>query len=339
MKKINKSDIAAPYCEKYPNFPSQTLARLIYSENQAIYMSIEEARKAVRYVRGANGSDSKKGAKKNFGHIFDTEERSLTPFSLPKTWAHEKTTFKLPKECNNIGFISDAQVPFQDNQAIEACYEWLKAKKVNTIFINGDHIDFYGMSHFEKDPRRRNFNDEYYNILQSFEHMRHHFPTQKIFYNTNANHEARWEKYMTYKAPELLKLELPQFTLESILKLDLFEITPLKKQDHVLIGKLPVLHGHTIFQGTTSPVSTGRTVYMKAKQSAIASHCHQTSEYTTKRLDGEIITCWTVGCLMDLNVEYNPNNNNYNHGFAHITTEDNGTYRVDNKRIYKGNVL
>lgn len=335
MKKAPvKAEISATYCEKYPNFPTQTLARLMHSENGPLFPNLQAARKSIQFVRGANGDRDRMNATRK--DLFDKEKRQPhNPFALPKTWAHPKTVFKLPVACNNVGFISDAQVPFQDNAAIEACYGWLKDKNVNTIFINGDWIDFYGLSNFEKDPRRREFNDEYHNILQSFEHMRHHFPTQTIYYNLDANHERRYERFMMLSAPRLLKLELPEFDLPSVLRLALFNIIPLKNNDHYMIGKLPVVHGHTIFQGATSPVSTARTVYMKTKQSAIASHCHQVSEYTTKRLDGEIITCWTNGCLMDLNVEYNPHNNNYSLGFAHITTEKDGTYRVDNKRMYK----
>jgi hypothetical protein len=78
---------------------------------------------------------------------------------------------------------------------------------------------------------------------------------------------------------------------------------------------------------------------MKTKRSALAAHCHQVNEYTTKTLGDEIITCWTTGCLMDLNVSYNPNGNNYSHGCAYIETEKNGDYRVENKRIYNGRVL
>ncbi len=337
-KRVLKTDIAKPYVEQYVNFPSLTLAKLIYSENKSSFKDVDAARTSVRILRGAKGDFNRKySADKRF---FDKEPRSnKSPFSLPETWAHPKTVFQLPVQCNNIGFISDHQVPFQDNAAIEACYSYLKDVGVNTIFINGDFIDFYGLSSFQKDPRRRDFNHEYYNILMALEHLRGNFPNATIYYNLDANHEARYEKFMMFKAPELLKLELPEHGLADLLRLSLHGIIPLHHNDHCLIGKLPVLHGHTIFTGQTSPVSTARTVYMKAKQSCIASHCHQVSEYTTKTLSGEIITCWTTGMLMDNNCEYNPHNNNYSQGFAHITTERDGSYHVGNKRIYDGKVL
>lgn len=337
--RVFKSGIALPYCISYPAFPSLTLARLIYKENASAFNHIEDARDAVRYVRGKRGKENKERATAAFAPYFDKEERAKNPYVLPDSWAHPKEVYKLPTGNNRIGFISDAQVPFHDNDAIEASYAWLKKRGVNTLLINGDWIDFYGLSHFQKDPRDRDFKQEYNHILQSFEHLRHHFPNIDIFYNLQANHELRYEKFMMLKAPELLSLKLPEMDLESVLRLRLFEIRPIKRVDHIKIGNLPALHGHTIFTGQTSPVSTARTVFMKTNQSAIASHCHQTNEYTSKTLEGKLMTTWTTGCLMNLNVEYNPHNNKYNHGFAYIETDKNGDFHVENKRIDNGRVL
>lgn len=338
--RVTSQEIVAPYCEKYRAFPTQTLARLVYKENVSSFKNLEAARNAVKDVRGKNGDKSRNKYKKYAG-LFDESDRTKTPFKLPDTWANERKVFTLPVGCNNIGLVADAQVPFQDNKAIEACYEYLKDKKINTLFINGDWIDWYGLSRFEKDPRRRDFNHEYHCVLQSLEHMRYNFPTQTIYYNLDANHEYRYGKYMSIKARELLSLELPEYTLGSLLRLqDLFNIIPLEGNSHCMMGELPVLHGHTIFVGQTSPVSTARTVFMKLDHSAVVSHCHQVNEYTkVGPLDGKLITCWTTGMLADTHCEYNPHSNNYSQGFSHITTERDGHYHMNNKRIYKGKVL
>jgi hypothetical protein len=336
---MTKSEIVKSYCEQYQNFPSLTLARLIYKESGSAFKNIEDARYSVRYVRGKTGKNDKAVSVGKYGHLHEKEERSKTPFALPESWAEPKKVFKLPVVCNNIGFVSDHQVPFHDEKAIEASYKYLKDQGVNTIFINGDYVDFYGISNFLRDPRKRNFKEEYYDILQSFEHLRSWFPDETIYYNLDANHEMRYERYMMYKAPEVLSLSLPDFSLENLLKLNLFDIKPLRGNHHTLIGKLPVVHGHQVFIGATSPASPARTVFMKTNKSCIASHCHQTSEYSTKTISDELITTWTTGCLMSLNVEYNPVANRYNHGIAHIRTEKDGTYMVDNKRIFNGRVL
>jgi hypothetical protein len=338
------SEVTSEYRKKYKAFPKLTLARLMHKEHPEVYSSVSNARQSLNYITGKAGKRSRTRAK----HIGTRESEIKTPtraeYALPRTWGKEKKIFTLPSDCNNIGFISDAQVPFQDNIAIEATYEYLKAMKVNTIFINGDWVDFYGLSFFEKDPRKRSFKREYRNILISLEHMRHHFPTANIFYNLDANHEIRYYRKMLSSHKELLELDLPEYSASSLMRLDLFDIVPIQNHHHCMIGKLPVIHGHTIFRGTTSPASTSRTVFMKLAQSAIVSHCHQTNEYVKMRplktgRNSEMITCWTTGCLMDLNVEYSQHNNNYNHGFAHITTQTGGEYHVSNKRILNGKVL
>lgn len=345
-EKFVKADLSKEYRKKYSSFPLLTLARVMHKEHPEVYESIENARKSLLYITGKHGAKLRDKAKSRHSDTFINERQSTTAaeFRLPKTWAQPKSVFTLPAECDNIGFLSDAQVPFQDNIAIEATYEFLKDKKINTIFINGDWVDFYGLSFFERDPRRRSFKKEYRNILLSLEHMRHHFPDAKIFYNLDANHEIRYYRKMLNSHKELLELDLPEYTASSLMRLDVFDIVPLQNNHHYMIGKLPVIHGHTIFRGTTSPASTARTVFMKATQSAIASHCHQTNEYVKMRpfksgRSSEMITCWTTGCLMNLNVEYAQHSNNYNHGFAHITTKPDGAFSVNNKRILNGNVL
>lgn len=335
------AELVAGYCEEYPpEFPTLTLARIIYKDNPNAFPNLEAARQAVKYVRGKCGEKNRRKIDKKYKHLRDKERRSTDNLvSLPKTWAHPRRVFKLPKECNKIGFVSDAQVPFQDNEAIHACFGWLKNKGINTLFINGDWIDFYRLSHFEQDPKKRDFPSEYGAILESLEFIRYFFPTIKIYYNLDANHELRYERYMAGKVKEVTSLKLPEYSIENLLKLKYFDIEPLRNNHHILIGKLPVVHGHTIFKGTTSPASTARTVFMKMAMSGIASHCHQTNEHTKTKINGDIITCWTTGCLMDLNVEYNQHGNNYNHGFAYIETDPDGTFRVENKRIDKGTVL
>lgn len=338
-KPIGHAHIVAEYCEKYRALPTLTLARIIYADHPYLAPNLSAMRQKVQYVRGMKGEKNREKAKEKYSGLFDHVERTrVSPYALPKTWAHEKKIFKLPKEHNRIGFISDAQVPFQDNEAIEIAYEYLKAKKVNCLFINGDWVDFYGLSNFEKDPRKRDFVLEYHNILQSFEHMRHHFPEIPIYYNEDANHEIRYERFMMIKARELMALELPEYDLASILKLKYFNITPLKGYYYYQMGKLITLHGHTLFRGQTSPVNTARTVFMKSVMSTIASHCHQVAEYTIPKINGDLITCWTNGTLMDLNVEYNQHGNKYAHGFAYIETDPDGTFRVENKRIHRGKI-
>jgi hypothetical protein len=162
------------------------------------------------------------------------------------------------------------------------------------------------------------------------------FPNVPIYYNLDANHEYRYERYMRKKAPELLSLEL--FQLEDLLMLDNIGIKYIKNVDHIKIGKLPVIHGDTTFR-RGSGVSPARTLYLRTKVSCLASHVHRTSEYSDKNFYGEVVTCFTTGMLMHPNVEYCKHVDSYNQGFAVIDVEKNGDYEVHNKKIINGKVF
>jgi hypothetical protein len=167
-------------------------------------------------------------------------------------------------------------------------------------------------------------------------YIRKVFPDITIYYNLDANHEARYQRYMRTKAPELLGIDL--FEIEDIFRLNAFNIKPIKDIDHIKFGHLPIIHGDTTFK-RGSGVSPAKTLFDRVKQSAIASHCHRTSEFTTKnQFDGEIFTTWTTGHLMHPNVEYCKHVDQYNQGFAILEKETSGDYRVQNKRIIKNKV-
>ena len=329
----SKVTIAREYREKYGmEMPTLKLARIVYAENNLLFRDVEDARCRLRAIEGKTGKQ---------GNAIVTHpypERPKNPYKLPDSWGKSKDVFKLPILCNRIGFIGDTQIPFHDNKAIVAAVDYLKEKKVNTIFMNGDISDHYGISFYQKDPRKRKFVEEIEDVRTFLGWLRAEFPDASIYYNMNANHELRWEKWLMVKAQEVFGM--PEFELENILKLNEFKIIPLKDYDHCMIGKLPVFHGHTLFGRFGNQVSKAKTVFDKLKHGAIASHVHVTDEFNTKdHITGKMFTTWTVGCLMDLNIEYNPHGNQYNHGFAYIETDTEGNYRVENKRIFNGKVL
>ena len=121
--------------------------------------------------------------------------------------------------------------------------------------------------------------------------------------------------------------------------MDKIGIKYIKNTDHVKFGHLPIIHGDTTFR-RGSGVSPAKTLFDRVRQSAIASHVHRTSEYTTKnQFDGDIFTCWTTGHLMHPNVEYCKHVDQYNQGFAILEKEKSGDYKVHNKRIIKNKVF
>ena len=327
--------IVVEYLQKYPDwFPTSTLARIITKENPHTFELVENARTAIKYYRGSGGADSIRLSEKY--KTTDKVKRNSNPFGVPATWTKEKSIYKLPIGLKKSGFIADLQAPFHDPRAIDLCFDYLVKEGIDSLIINGDLVDFYGISSFEKDPRQRKFKDEYDNIILMLMYIKQTFPNIPIYYNLDANHEHRYERYMRLKAPEFLGID-DAFEIEDLLLLDKIGIKYIKNADHILFGKLPIIHGDTVFS-RGSGVSPARMLWTRTKVNMIASHVHRTSEYTDKNFHGEMSTCWTVGHLMHPNVDYCKHVDAYNQGFAILKKETNGDFEVENKRIYKGKI-
>jgi hypothetical protein len=332
-----KGEIVQKYLAKYPEwFPKAALARVILKENPHTYDNAEEIRYFIRYYTGKAGERNRDQIKRSKSGSVEQFIRTSAPCGIPDTWAEEKKVYKLPTALKKVGFIADLQAPFHDPKAIDVAFNYLHKTGVDSLFINGDLVDFYQLSEFEKDPRVRKFQEEYENTLELLIFIKQSFPNVPIYYNLDANHEYRYERYMRKKAPELLSLEL--FQLEDLLMLDNIGIKYIKNVDHIKIGKLPVIHGDTTFR-RGSGVSPARTLYLRTKVSCLASHVHRTSEYSDKNFYGEVVTCFTTGMLMHPNVEYCKHVDSYNQGFAVIDVEKNGDYEVHNKKIINGKVF
>jgi predicted phosphodiesterase len=328
MSKTLSGTVVKEYLEKYPKVQSLTLAKKIYKENIELFTSVETVRTAIRSYRGKSGKTQRDKVKDRTFY-----DQKPEPPKLPPSEKENKETYILAKANNNILLISDIHAPYHDNEAIELALNYGIEKNVNTILINGDLTDYYKMSKYEIDPRKRNPAFEIKATKQILEYIRYKFPTQTIIYYMG-NHDHRFTKYMIQKAPELL--DVPEFDLYHVLGLQKLNIIHLSNNRGWKAGKLNGRHGHE-FQGGGG-VFPARAYYLKANDNIICSHVHTTSEYSIPDIGKSIRGGWTIGCLSDLDPDYNPNNR-YNLGFARIEVFNDGNFRVENKRIINGTVL
>lgn len=254
-------------------------------------------------------------------------------FNLPQPVDDSVKQFKLPTGCNNILFISDLQIPFHDISAITCALKYGKENNVNTIYINGDLIDFYAISSYQTEKSKRDLVNEIHMTREFFSILRQLFPNAQIYYK-RGNHEIRWERYIFNNAKAFEDLAELQFS--AMFHLDKHNIHLIEDTTIVSIGLLTALHAHEI-RGVGG-VFPARTLFMKTMTSSICGDCHRSSEYTAKTITDRFHTCWTVGCLSVLRPNYSPGAL-YNHGFAHIQTKENGEFKVKNFRILDGQIL
>lgn len=327
-----KADIARDYRSKFPKPPTLSLARKMYNENISVFKDLEDARKSIRYIEGKAGAKNRRSVTKT--EFFKEDDRPRNPFNLPDS---EETIYEpyVIRGHKRLLILSDIHFPYHSIQALNAALTYAKKEGVDGIILNGDTLDFYQLSRFEKDPRKRSFAHELDAGKRFLEILQKEFKCR--VYWKNGNHEDRYENYLKVKAPELLGVN--DFKMENLLNLKNFNCTIIENKRIIKANKLNIIHGHEYPGGAFNPVNIARGLFLKGKVSALQGHNHQTSEHTESNMNEEIITTWSVGCLSELHPTYMPLNK-WNHGFGIVELNDNKKdFEVKNKRIYNGKVL
>lgn len=312
-----KGKIVKDAIRRFYHLPNRTIARHLIATHSGLFDNdLEKARYSVRYYTGKAGEENR--------YKTGVELRK-TPTKMPKTWRKKRTPYKL-----DVGLwlvLSDIHIPFHEPKPLEAAIQYGHTEKVDGILLNGDIWDAEAISYWPSE--RREFNQELELIVDFLDFLRSEFPDTKIVYKPG-NHEYRLPRYFISKAPELV--DSPLAAMETSIGFEERDIEFLDYSQLVKAGLLPILHGHEV-RLLSRAVNPARGLFLKAKSYAACSHCHQTSEHSTRNLHGELLTTWSFGCLCDLEPEYNPFCNDWNHGFALINVEKNGDFEVENRRI------
>ena len=259
---------------------------------------------------------------------FDAENEILY---IPVSWYEENPTFEIPNGYNNTLIINDVHIPFHDTEALKAALKYGKDRGIDSVYINGDLMDFYAISFFTKDPKYRKFKQECEAGEAFFKALRHNFPNVKIYYKLG-NHEERFERWLWDKAAELDGI----VTVESLMNLKEYGVEVIGGKKIVKKGKLYLLHGHEI-RVSSALVNIARTVRLRTSVNTIVGHHHKTQEDYNKDLADQITGSWAVGCLCGLRPDYMPVNN-WNHGFA-LVESDRSFFEIHNKKIVNGRIL
>ena len=320
------SNLIKSYLTKFPKLPSMTLAKKIYAENNKQFKDMEAVRSCLRYYRGKKGEKTKSQlASREF------LDQNIE-FVMPESYADSFEPYIISQSKTLI--ISDLHIPYQDNEAIQKAINYGKEKKVNCILINGDVLDFAGISRHQPDWRQRRVNEEFEATRVFFNSLREHFPKAKIVFKYG-NHDERFEKYLFLKAPEIF--DCTDFQLEVLLKLGELKIEVVKEKRPIRIGKLTVLHGHELFGGSGG-VNPARGTFLKTLENVVVGHYHKTSSNTEASMYGDVFSVHSVGCLCGKTPYYMPINK-WNTGFAYCELEiKTGNYTFYNLKIINGKI-
>ena len=322
---------------KYPEAPVRQLASIAMQQGSAWFKSYEDARSSVRYIVGSRGVFCRKNAAKGpSAHLLrERRKTSVVVSRLPKPWPRwaGSRPFTLAGPANVL-VLQDLHVPFHDQAAIEAALNRGLKEKVDVVLLNGDICDFYDLSMWEKDPRQRDFKGEIEAQKQMLEEIVRMFAGSRIIFKPG-NHEERYERYLSCKAPELL--QLPKFSFASFMEFEDMGIELVPERATVKLGKLHVIHGHEYRFAIQNPVSPARGLFLRAKDFATCGHFHQSTQHQGRGISGKVVTCFSSGCLCDLNPRYLPHNE-WSHGFQIVRVERGGGFHMSNLRIIDGKI-
>lgn len=318
------STIVHRICRAHPDAPARTLARRIVKEaNNAI--TLEQARTRVRTFFGISGNLHRKTHKACEPR---PPRQAGVVYSMPPSQA-TKWTPHVMDVIGQVGIISDVHVPYHDERALAAAVEHLKAEGLAGLLLNGDIADFYSISRYMKDPRQRDFKGELEAVRDFVGWIRSEFPDVPIVYKAG-NHEERWDHWLWQHAPEIC--DDRRMSLVAWLDLEKHGVEWVQDQRPIMLGKLPVLHGHELPKGMAAPVNVARGAFLRTLSTCLVGHSHKTSNHAEADMWHHETACWSTGCLCDLRPDY-ARINRWNHGFAVVTVHKGGTFDTHNYRV------
>lgn len=330
---MTKADAARAIVDKFPNQSKKELGRVLYKLHPLLFKDAEDARDSVRRITGAHAGA---GVTPTHKDIY---------MGLPKGEKNDFTPHILAP--GSYGVLSDMHIPYHDLQAVEICIEYFLKRGIKKVILNGDTVDAYQLSHWQRDPSKRNFQGEAEMLKAFLKEVTKHFTiTMKL-----GNHCERYEDFIMRKSPELYGMSVQTF--EALISVEaeydeqgrigniysnnlLKKVTVIKNKRPIKAGKLNILHAHELPKGISSPVNPARGFYMKAKTNILGAHHHQTSEHIESDMNGKVTGAWSTGCLSDLHPNYAPINK-WNTG-ACIVEHDGEEFEVENFKIINGKI-
>ncbi len=325
-----KKNLVTDLIARYPEFPARTLARTLCNEYPELFDSVEQARCQIRWYLGQHGQESRN--KKRLSHR--KARKSGQIMEIPKSKAKRITPYFIRGE-NKILVISDLHLPYHDEKAIQVALEKGKAEDVNIIILLGDILDMYQMSQWVRDPKNPNMATEIETCRKFLELLKKQFPKARIIWK-EGNHEERWQTYFFRNAPDVAVL--PGMTVYDYMNVAQYDIDVVREKRAISISTLLLYHGHELPRGLTNPVNQARGQWLRATANMIAGHGHRTSTHIERSATGQIFSNWSIGCLCDLNPQYNMINK-WNHGFGLLTQEGPKSFHFNNYSIHDGKLF
>jgi len=318
-------ELAEAAVDANPKAATKTLARALCKQEPRIFTSIEQARHAVRGVRGANGKRKRRQATR-IRPSEEAEECRQWGALLPAAAKSEFSWRELPEGIERWLILADLHIPYHNEEALSIAMKHAN-RNCDGVLILGDLLDCHQASSFCHDTRKRSFEQEIESVKQFLDVLETLKPKAIVW--KGGNHEARLERYLMQRAPELWPTLAEFVSFRTVCGLDERGVLWIRPQDPIRHHMLALLHGSEWKGGFAPPVNPARGAYIRGGECCVVAHWHRSSSHDDPSLFRDV-QCWSVGCLCDLHPDY-CSINKWNHGFAYLTTGS--QWNVENKRI------
>ena len=212
--------------------------------------------------------------------------------------------------------LNDLQIPFQDKPVLALVLRFIKDLRPHGVILNGDVVDNYSISNFNKDPLKRA--DLQREVDEAGALMMQLTGHERIW--LGGNHEDRLRRYL-WDHPEIAGLEALTFEALFNVKKYGFTFYPYGKQ--WMLGKLMVTHGFMV--RSHSGVSA-KAHFERLGTSVLIGHTHRLGIYYKTNVRGQH-AAYENGCLCRLDPEY-VQSPDWQQGFSVVTVGDGGYFAV-----------
>jgi len=328
-------DIAREYIEKYieigiknnRGFSKRYIATVLFNEHPDTFNSIEAARTTVRFVLDA------KGTRDRHKKVENEIARRFAMIPSPVEELPNPEAFIVPERFKNMGVVADTHGLFCDMDALKLAIEFLAKHKCDSILINGDGLDCYQFSRFDKSPlvvdrfyEEQEWGVEVLKLLQD--------TFGQVFFK-EGNHDLRRKQSVDKLAGQFPDL-YDMGSYKNFLSFERSKVEFIEDYRHVRFGKLNIFHGHEYQGGGGIHVAYNRL--NKAMDNVMSAHSHKTQSVFRTNINGELYGSWSIGCLCNLHPRYNPKND-WSQGFARVERESDGMFEVMNRMIVNGRTI
>lgn len=189
-------------------------------------------------------------------------------------------------DVKKVMITGDYHIPFMDDKAYNVMKAYVKKYNPDVFVINGDFLDCYSISEFDKNPSRKSsLKDEIESGRKILRDLRKSLPKKTEIYFLDGNHDYRIERRL-WKDFETYEVASEYMNVQNLLNLDTLDIKYVRgdmdywKKDngHLQLGDVIVMHGDNRMNGASSSKYAGysaKNTMMTIQSSVAINHVHR----------------------------------------------------------------